>query len=207
MSRTLDLVQRLQAIAQSGLAYSPNPYDVERFEALREISAELMAMGGGLEMPELDVAFRAQLGYATPKIDVRGAVFADDKVLLVRERADNDRWTLPGGWADVGLGPVDNVLKEIREESGIEAEVVKLAAIYDHGRHAGHTRSPFHIWKHFFICKPVGGLPRTSIETSEVRYFAASELPDDLSTARCSRAQLVHMFEHKNTPGLQTEMR
>lgn len=195
--------QALQALAQNGLAYSRNPFDIERFEAIRKIAAEIVAEHAGMETERLETLFAGEEGYATPKIDVRGAVFRDDKILLVRENLDAGRWTLPGGWADVTDSPSEAVVREIREEAGYEARAVKLAAVYDRSRR-GHPAYYFSIYKLFFICEITGGAPATSIETSEVGFFEERALPE-LSIARVTPAEIYTLFAHYRDPSLPTE--
>lgn len=195
--------REIQAIAQTGLAFEPNVYDRERYERLRTLAARMMAVGGPLSEAALEVAFAAEWGYATPKADVRGAAFRDGRLLLVREVEDGHRWTLPGGWADVGLTPGENVIKEMREETGFAVRPVKLAAVLDRTRQ-GHPPAPFHAYRHFFICAIVGGAAATSVETSEIGFFGEEELPEDLSLERTTRAQLHLMFAHHRDPAMPT---
>jgi len=200
--------RELQAIAQSGLAYTPTEYDRERFERLRELASEMMAAGSDEPAEKIERLFAAEGGYATPKVDVRGAVFDDqERLLLVRETADRGRWTLPGGWADVNQTPAESVLKEIGEESGYAARVTKLAAVWDRTRQ-GHGGGAFSCWKFFFVCAVTGGEARTSTETSEVRWFREDELPGDeeLSTSRVLKRQLRRMYVHLRAPGMATEI-
>jgi ADP-ribose pyrophosphatase YjhB (NUDIX family) len=200
----LDRAKRLQALAQSGLAFTHDRFDRERFEAIRAIAAEMIAGGAGASAGgarALEALFVAQAGYATPKVDVRAAVFRDDRILLVRERSDG-HWTLPGGWADVGDSPAAAVEREALEESGYEVRAVKLAAVYDRNRH-GHTPHVFHIWKLFFLCEIVGAAPgqpgeRTLAswsETDAVDFFPENALPP-LSLGRVTARQIAYMFEH-----------
>jgi len=192
----------LQRIAQNGLAYSKNPFDIERFEAVRQIAVEIIAAHSGmLPSPVFDI-FSGEKGYATPKIDVRGALFRDEKILLVRELLDNGRWTLPGGWADAGDAPSDAVIREIREESGFEARAMKLAMLYDRDLH-GHPRFYFSIYKLFFICEIIGGAPAMSIETGGVEFFAENDLPE-LSVGRVTAEEIHTLFEHYRRPELPT---
>ena len=193
----LDWAQRLQAIAQSGLAYDPHLYDRERYEAVRDIAAEIMASESGGSVEQFHDLFATQAGYATPKVDLRGVVFRDDRILLVREREDGS-WTLPGGWADVGESPSDGVVREVREESGYETRVVKLVAFYDRNRH-GHPPFPFHAYKVFFLCELIGGAPAHSGETSGVNWFAEDRLPP-LSLTRVVESQIHRFFEHARHP-------
>ena len=136
---------------------------------------------------------------------MRGAVFRDGCILLVREAADGGRWTLPGGWADVNESPAECVVREVREESGFDVRVGKLAAVWDRARHAHLPHYVFHIWKLFFVCEIVGGEARTGTETSEVAFFAEQDVPGDLSVSRVLDWQLHRMFEHAREPALPTE--
>jgi ADP-ribose pyrophosphatase YjhB (NUDIX family) len=197
----LEWAKQLQAIAQTGLTFANNDFDRQRYTSVRAIAAAMVASGSGVEPQLLDEFFAREQGYATPKVDVRAAVFRDDRILLVKERADG-RWTLPGGWADVGDSPGAAVEREVREESGYEARAVKLAAVYDRNRH-GHTPFLFHIWKLFFLCEITGGSARPSIETEAADFFAADALPP-LSAGRITAAQIAHMFEHHRDPARPT---
>jgi ADP-ribose pyrophosphatase YjhB (NUDIX family) len=201
----LTWTRELQALAQTGLAFSRDPYDRERYQALRAIAIDMLATHTGTRGERIAALFESETGYATPKIEVRAAVFdADRRVLMVRERLDHDRWTLPGGWADVNLTPAQNVLKEVREESGYEARILKLAAVWDRTRQ-GHPPSVWACAKLFFVCELAGGEPRPSLETSEVAWFGRRELPDDLSVGRVLPTQIARMFEHLEQPGLPTD--
>ena len=191
----LEWVREAQAIAQTGLAFAPPGYDRERYEQLHDLAARMMAALGDSDPAIVAGLFAAQTGYATPKVDVRGAVFRDGRLMLVREVADRHRWTLPGGWADVNLSPAENVAKEIREESGFEVRVDRLVAVLDRTK-AGHTPQPFHAYKLFFLCSITGGTAATSAETSEIGFFGEDELPQDLSIDRVLPAQLHRMFAH-----------
>ena len=193
----LDWARRLQAIAQSGLAYSPNQYDLERYEAVRDIAAEIMSHGSDSEVAPIRGLFASQSGYATPKLDVRAAVFRDGRILLVQEREDG-RWTLPGGWADVGESPAEATVREVREESGYETRAVKLLAVYDRNRH-GHPPIPFHAYKVFFQCELIGGEAASSHETAGVDWFPEDGLPE-FSTTRVTAAQVHRFFAHYRNP-------
>ncbi|HSG65972.1 MAG TPA: NUDIX hydrolase [Gammaproteobacteria bacterium] len=197
MSATLDLCRRLLAIAQTGLAFSDSAFDRERYEEVARIASLLLAAESQATPRTLLESWQVEGGYATPKIDVRGAVFRNDEVLLVRERSDG-KWTLPGGWADVNERPSEAVEKEILQESGYRARAVKLAALYDRNLH-GHPRYLYHAWKVFFVCELTGGEPRTSIETDAVGFFALDRLPE-LSTGRATAAQIQRMWTHAREP-------
>src|SRR5262245_42992945 len=193
----LDWAQRLKAIAQNGLTFSRDHFDIERYEQLRAIAAEIMAAQSESDVNVIRGLFASQVGYATPKIDVRGAVFRDRAILLVKERSDGC-WTLPGGWADVGDSPATAVEREIAEESGYIARAVKLLAFYDRNRH-GHPPYPFHAYKVFFLCELTGGAAQPSGETSEVGFFREGALPE-LSLTRTVPAQIARLFEHHRHP-------
>jgi ADP-ribose pyrophosphatase YjhB (NUDIX family) len=194
----LELARRFQALAQNGLAYCKDPYDQERYEEIRHLAAEMMATCVGLsDSAAIENFFKNELGYATPKIDVRAAVFNKERVLLVRERKD-DLWTLPGGWADVGDAPSASAIREVKEESGYDVVVKKLAALYDRDKHE-HPPMPYHVYKMFFICELCGGAPVTTLETSGVDFFEENALPP-LSLSRVTLIQIKHMFDHQRHP-------
>jgi len=198
-------VREVQAIAQVGLTFCQEPYDRERYEALRALAARAMAAAGGADLSMVAGLFAAQEGYATPKVDVRGATFdSAGRILLVREAQDAGRWTLPGGWGDVNLTPAENVAKEVFEESGFIVQVKKLASVWDRTRQ-GHGVKAFSCYKLFFVCEITGGEAATSLETTEVGFFAEDALPADLSTERVHRRQLHRMFAHARDPSLPTE--
>jgi len=201
-SKWLEWVQKLQAIAQNGLTYSENPFDIERFKALQTISAEIMATHTNVEQSYILDLFTREVGYATPKVDVRGAVFRDNTILLVKERVDGC-WTLPGGWADVGETPSEVAVKEVYEESGYRTRAVKLIAVYDRDMQ-GHPPFPHSVYKLFFLCELLGGSPSPSIETEEVGFFPEDGIPE-LSLGRVTPAQISRVFEHYRHPELPTD--
>jgi ADP-ribose pyrophosphatase YjhB (NUDIX family) len=181
-TRTVRLGQRVQALAQTGLTFSKDRYDIDRYEALSDIAAQLMAYSPpspGRE--ELVTAFKNQLGYATPKVDVRGIVLRNGKVLLVRE-AEDGLWSLPGGWADVGDRPSGAISREIGEETGLDVRVDRLLGIWDRNLH-DHPPYPFHVYKMIFLCTEQGGEIRLSAESLELDFFDPSQLPP-LSVSR-----------------------
>ena len=190
--------QRLQAIAQTGLTYAQDPFDEERYRAVRRIASEILAEGSGTEVEAIQALFARDEGYATPKIDLRAAVFREEAVLLVRERSDG-LWTLPGGWADIGESPAECVAKEVREESGFEVRPVKLLAALDKHRQGNRLANPHYTYKLFFLCELLGGTATPSLETSEVAFFPEHALPP-LSTARVTPAQVARVFAHRRNP-------
>jgi ADP-ribose pyrophosphatase YjhB (NUDIX family) len=197
--------RKLQAISQTGLHYTESQYDRERYEQIGVIAAEILAKQTNLTVEELLHLNAAEFGYATPKVDVRGVVFQDDKILLVREIADAGRWTLPGGWADVNDTPTQAVIREVQEESGFATEVVKLLALYDRERQKHTPSFPYSVYKLFFHCQIIGGKPRINNEVSEIAFFAETEIPLDLSESRVKRSQLLRFFEHYKQPDLPTD--
>lgn len=126
----LEWAKQLQAIAQTGLTYSKDPFDIERFEAIRKISIEIMNHYTDVEEKKIKNLFAKETGYATPKVDIRAVVVKDHKVLLVREKSDN-AWSLPGGWADIGLSPGEVAAKEVKEEAGLDVQATRLLAVFD----------------------------------------------------------------------------
>ena len=192
----------LQAIAQTGLHYGSAGFDRERYAEVQRIAAEMTAAGSG-ELPERLVGlFGGQTGYATPKVGVRGAVFRDDAILLVRERHD-DRWSLPGGWADVNQTPAECVAREIMEESGFTARPVKLIAAWDRDRHSPVPYA-FSVYVLFFLCELTGGAAMPGPETSAVAFFPEDGLPE-LSLPRVTAPQIRRMFAHRRNPDLPAE--
>jgi ADP-ribose pyrophosphatase YjhB (NUDIX family) len=195
----LGWAQRLQAIAQTGLTYAKDPFDIERYENIRELAAEIMASGTSKRdiEPIVDL-FKGHLGYATPKIEVRAAAISEGKILLVKEKEDGC-WTMPGGWADVGDPPSVAVINEVKQESGYDVTVKKLAALYDRNLH-GHPPYPFHSYKAFFLCDLIGGSAiGPNNETLEVGFFAEDEIPP-LSLIRVTPKQISHLFDHSRHP-------
>ena len=199
----LDWGRKLQSLAQNGLAYSQNPFDIERYHAIRAIAAEMVASASELEVEPILNLFAGEMGYATPKLDVRAAAFRGDQILLVREMLDGGRWTLPGGWIDAGDTPGGAAAREFREETGYEVRPLKLAAVYERSHH-GHPTFYFSTIKLFFICELTGGSPATSLETGESAFFGENELPE-LSIGRVMPAQIHMLFQHMRQPELPTE--
>jgi ADP-ribose pyrophosphatase YjhB (NUDIX family) len=192
----MDLVtiaRELQAISQTGLHFSRDPYDRERYQRLGAMAAEMFG-SVSTTSPATLLAWQAEeFGYATPKVDVRGFLIRDDSVLLVQETADAGRWTLPGGWADVNETPAEAVTREVREESGFECRAIRLLAVLDRERNGHLPPFPYHIYKLFFLCEITGGAAQPSAEASDVRFFKADELPE-LSVSRVTGAQIERFF-------------
>ena len=194
----LKWARELQAIAQNGLHFTQDSYDRNRYEAVRAIAAQMMALGADAAVKTVAGLFSAQSGYATPKVDTRGVVFRGEEILLVREAQDG-LWTLPGGWADPNESPSESVTREIREEAGFETRAVKLLAALDREKQ-GHTPVyAFHVYKLFIACEIVSGEARPSTETLEVAFFPEDGIPE-LSLARVTPDQIARCFEHRRHP-------
>jgi ADP-ribose pyrophosphatase YjhB (NUDIX family) len=203
IQKWLEWAQRLQGIAQTGIAFSGNPFDIDRYKAVQEIAAEMTAEGSGAPVDDLLGFYHIQSGYATPKLDVRGAIFKENSVLLVQELLDHGRWTLPGGFVDVNDRPGASVEREVREESGYEVRAAKLAMVYDRNSHP-HPPYIFHVYKLFFVCELLGGTPVNSHETAGARYFPVDDLPE-LSLARVTPQQIKRVYDHFCDPALPTD--
>jgi ADP-ribose pyrophosphatase YjhB (NUDIX family) len=184
------------------LEYNKDPFNVERYSAIRAIATDMMARYSGVETERIALLMDAQVGHATPKIDVRGAVFRDDGILMVREKVDGG-WSLPGGWADVYDTPSEATVREIWEESGFRTRAVKLIALFDRTRQ-GHPPMPFHAYKAFFHCEIEDGVPTPSIETSDVAFFPLDALPE-LSIGRITEHEIERCFAHRDHPELPAD--
>jgi ADP-ribose pyrophosphatase YjhB (NUDIX family) len=200
----LEWARKVQAIAQNGLMFAQDTFDRDRYEQLQELSASILASELELPLERVKTFYALDDGYATPKVDVRGAVFRDDRILMVREISDG-KWTLPGGWVDVNDSPSGAAEREIREESGYLAKAVKLAALFDKNnpRH-GHPPGITHIYKLFFLCELTGGQATVSNETDAVDFFAVTSLPP-LSAGRASASQIQRMYQHHLHKDLPTD--
>lgn len=193
----LEWARRIQSLSQAGLTFSNDVYDIERYEELRGISAEIMEDYTDLEMVEIKELFMNETGYQTPKVDVRGAVFKEGKILLVREKHDN-KWSLPGGFCEVGLSPSENIVKEIKEEAGYTVASVKLLALLDMNKHP-HPPQPYHYYKIFMHCEIIGGQASVGIETKDINFFTENNLPE-LSTNRNTESQIKAIFDLQRNP-------
>ena len=198
----LEWARKVQAIAQNGLAFTQDPFDRERYQQLQELVTRILNSELGVTPEQARGFWAGEGGYATPKVDVRGAVFSGEQVLLVRERSDG-RWTLPGGWVDVNDSPAQAVEREILEESGYRTRAVKLAALIDKNRHP-HPPGIHHIYKLMFLCDLIGGEACTGAETDAVAFFPVTQLPE-LSTDRILRSQIERLYRHRQQPSLPTD--
>lgn len=189
----LDLVKRIKAIGDMGLIYAENPYDIERYEELKEIGLKLMAHLADAPFSKIDSFFLPQLDYPTPKVDVRGLVINENDEILMAQEGVDSKWTIPGGWADIGNTPKEVVIKEIKEETGIDAKVVRLMAIYDKQRHK-HPAEPYYIYKLMFFCEAISGELKPGFDMKGADYFPLDKLPE-LSEERILESQLKHLYD------------
>lgn len=200
----LDLSREIQAISSTGLYFSKDPYDLQRFKQLNEIAAELIAKHSVHSKEFVNRVFSAESGYVTPKIDVRGAVFVNSEILMVKEQTSG-AWTLPGGYVDVNESLSQAVEREVLEESGFMVKAKKVAAIYDHRKH-GYKAHLYHFYKIYLLCDLVGGSENTNNETSEVSHFAKSDLDTmPLDPGRITKAHVLRMFDHYSQPMMLTD--
>ncbi len=198
LPKWLEWAREIQAISQTGLHFAENHYQRERFSRLIEIAADIISVHSDLDQAELVEIFNDQIGYATPRIDVRGAVFQNGKLLLVRERADGG-WTMPGGWADVGDVPSTAVEREVLEEAGFEVSAQRVIGVYDANRTG--PLEVFHAFKIVFLCDILGGEPRTSNETSQVGFFSRDDIPEFLSGERTRQRHIEDAFIANSVDG------
>lgn len=199
--RWLEWAREIQAIAQTGQTYAMNEWQSQRYQRLMEISAEIINEHTDHPVEAITESFIYQPGYATPKVDVRGAVFQDGKILLVREKID-DGWTMPGGWADVGDSPAQGAEREVWEESGFRVKARKLIGAYD------ANRTPplelYHAVKLVFLCDIISGEARISNETTDVGFFGRDEIPQPFAGERTRSRHIGHAFAAYADPGVRT---
>ncbi|WP_106495577.1 NUDIX hydrolase [Lentibacillus sp. Marseille-P4043] len=193
----LDWAKQIQSLSQSGLAFSNNKFDIERYEALRQISIEIIAKYTDLELEKVTNLFANETGYQTPKVDVRGVVFKDNKILMVKEKID-DRWSLPGGFCDIGFSASENAVKEIKEESGYDVKARKLLTVLDMNKHPRPPQA-YHYYKIFIQCEIIGGNATTGVETKGISFFPEQDLPG-LSTSRDTESQINLLFDFLRDP-------
>lgn len=187
----LTWAMKLQSIAQCGLAYAKDVYDIERYEQLRNISAEMLSYKTDIPADKIKTLFCNEEGYQTPKLDTRGAVFHEDKILLVHEK--NGTWSMPGGWVDVLESVESNTIKEVREEAGLNVKVERVIAIQDRNRHNLPVYA-YGVCKIFLLCKVTGGSFTENIETTGYDYFSLDALPP-LAEEKCNKEQIKMCFK------------
>lgn len=188
----INIAQQLQSIAQAGLTFAENKYDIERYHQLMDLSKKIYSEFTDADFDKLSGIFDAEEGYLTPKVDVRGVVFRNDRILMVKETID-DRWSIPGGWADVGFTPKEIAEKEVYEEAGIKVKAGKLMAVLDKKCHS-HPPDVNYVYKIFIHCEEVTSDIKPGMETSEVDFFGLNELPQ-LSTPRNTKEQIEMLFD------------
>jgi len=197
----LHWAREIQALSQTGHHFAENEYQRERYHRLAEIAAEMMSSYSRMEMEPLAGLFQSQAGYATPRVDVRGAVFQEGRLLLVQERMDNG-WTLPGGWADVGDVPSQAAEREVYEEAGFQVRARQVIGIYDANRTG--PLEIFHAFKVVFLCDLISGEARSSNETCAVSFFGPDEIPQHLSGERTKPRHIQDAFAAYQDPGWLT---
>jgi len=197
----LKWAKELQAISQAGIEYSKDKYDIERFQQIRDLSVEIISEYTEMEHHKVKDLFANESGYQTPKVDVRGAIFKGEEILLVKEKLDN-KWSMPGGWADVGLSIKENVVKEAMEEAGAEINPRRIIAILDRQKHI-EDDFPYSIYKVFVECDYIEGEHLGNIETSEASFFRMDNLPE-LSIGRNTKKQIELCFEAREKDVFET---
>ena len=198
MNQWVNWAKRIKAISQTGNAYSKDKFDLERFEELTNISHQMLAQMADAPVSKIENLYIPESGYPTPKVDLRAGVIKDNKILLVREREDN-RWTLPGGWADVCETPSQGIVREVHEESGFHVSNPTLVAIKDRDCHPYVPKYPYHVYKMFFLCTLESGAASTNIEISDIDFFDRNSLPE-LSTSRILPSDIELMFQRYENP-------
>lgn len=194
-----DWAVELQALAQAGLTYTKDSFDKERFERIRTMAVEMLAVQSPLPELEIKKLFAEESGYPTPKLDTRAAIFEEDKILLVQE--SNYKWSLPGGWVDINQSIKDNTLKEVKEETGFDAQALKIIALQDRNRH-NLPRYAYGICKIFVLCERTGGQFEENLETLQIGWFALNDLPE-LAEEKTTTDQIALCFAAKKDPNWQ----
>ncbi|MBD5463519.1 MAG: NUDIX hydrolase [Lachnospiraceae bacterium] len=181
----------LQSLAQAGLFYTKDEFDAERYERVREIAAEIISLKSDIPVEKVKDLFCNEIGYQTPKLDTRAAIFKEDKILLVKEK--NGTWSLPGGWVDVNVSVKENTIKEVKEEAGLDVSADLIIAVQDREKHNLPIYA-YKVCKIFVLCSVIGGSFEDNIETVESRYFALDELPA-LATEKNNAEQVKMCFD------------
>ena len=192
---------QIDSIAQAGITYSNDKFDIERFNMLKDISAEIISEYTEVEFKKVKDLLDSESGYLTPKVDIRGAIIKDNKILLVKESVDNC-WSLPGGWADVNLSVSENIIKEAKEEAGANIKPIKLVSVLDRNKH-NKPITMSTIYKIFVLCEFIDGDFIENIETLESRFFSLNKLPE-LSLARNTKKQIVDCFKAYENKAVDT---
>jgi ADP-ribose pyrophosphatase YjhB (NUDIX family) len=202
MEKWLKWAMEIQSLAQIGLTYTDNVYDRERYERLREISAEMIAEKSNINLERVKDLFCHETGYQTPKIDTRAAIMKENKILLVHE--NNGTWALPGGWCDVLESVKSNTIKEVKEETGLEVKTRKIIAVQDRNKHNKPIYA-YGICKVFVLCDLVAGEFIENSETTEINYFSLDEIPDNLAEEKTTKEQIEMCFKASKDENWQTQ--
>lgn len=181
-------IKRLKALADTGLLYCKNEYDKERYLELQEIAFRLLHEFSGASLEDLKCMFPAVKDYPTAKVDIRGLVVSDDKKILLVQESMDGKWSLPGGWADIGYSPKETIVKECKEETGLDVVAERLLAVFDKKMHA-HPPQPFYVYKMVFYCKAVSTEIKKGFDVLDVQYFDVDKLPG-LSEDRILKSQI-----------------
>ena len=195
-NKLLNWAIELQSLAQAGLTYGKDKYDIERYQRIRDISAEMIAEKADVSFEKAKELFCNETGYQTPKIDTRAAVFKDDKILLVHE--ENGTWSLPGGWCDVNMSVGDNTVKETFEEAGLTVKPVRLIAVQDRNRHNTPVYA-YGVTKEIMLCSLIGGEFRANTETTESRYFSRDDIPENLANKKTQKNKYLCALTRRRT--------
>lgn len=202
MDKLIKWAMEIQSLAQAGLAYTNNAYDIERYERLREISAEIIEEKSNINLEKVKDIFCSETGYQTPKIDTRAVIFKDDKILLTHE--NNGTWSLPGGWCDVLESVGSNTIKEVKEETGLDVETIKIISVQDRNKHNKPIYA-YGVCKIFVLCNIISGEFAPNIETTEIKYFSLDKLPNNLAEEKTNREQIEMCFEAYKNANWQTQ--
>ena len=202
MEKWLKWAIEIQSLAQAGLTYTDNVYDIERYERLREIAAEIIEEKNNISLEKVKDLFCNENGYQTPKIDTRAAIFKDDKILLTHE--NNGTWSLPGGWCDVLESVASNTIKEVKEETGLDVETIKIIAVQDRNKHNKPIYA-YGVCKIFVLCNVIGGEFIENIETTEIKYFSLDEIPNNLAEEKTNNEQIEMCFKAYKDEKWQTQ--
>ena len=202
MEKWLKWAIEIQSLAQAGLTYIDNVYDIERYERLREIAAEIIEEKSNISLEKVKDLFCNENGYQTPKIDTRAAIFKDDKILLTHE--NNGTWAMPGGWCDVLESVKSNTKKEVKEETGLDVETIKIIAVQDRNKHNKPIYA-YGVCKIFVLCNVIGGEFIENIETTEIKYFSLEEIPNNLAEEKTNNEQIEMCFKAYKDEKWQTQ--
>ena len=202
MEKWLKWAIEIQSLAQAGLTYTDNVYDIERYERLREIAAEIIEEKSNISLEKVKDLFFNKNGYQTPKIDTRAAIFKDEKILLTHE--NNGTWSLPGGWCDVLESVASNTIKEVKEETGLDVETIKIIAVQDRNKHNKPIYA-YGVCKIFVLCNVIGGEFIENIETTEIKYFSLDEIPNNLAEEKTNNEQIEMCFKAYKDEKWQTQ--